>query len=214
MPNNILSSDIIALTGHRDYPDRAAMFRGLDRLRAKEYILGGARGFDSDALEYLGKTQPGSKRTVMVPNRLSNQPVSTRAITRKWSTNLVELRNSGYNRYRVRNEAMVNKSTHVRAFYDFRGSGGTYNTIKYAQKSGKSMDVWSMKNFNQDEIMKKSPSQFKSWLGNMKGMKVNLSALKRLIIQFILEVLHQTVQDFLNTLGYIGLKSLEALWAL
>lgn len=214
MPEDIFQSNIIAITGHRDYPDRGSLYRGLDRLRGREYLLGGARGVDSDALEYLGKTQPHSRRTVVVPNRLSDQPLSTRAITKRWSTKVIELGNAGRNRFTLRNRYLVDNSSHTRAFYDFRGRGGTYNTIQYARSKGKSIDVWSLKKFDQDDVMRKTPSQFRSWFNNMRGMKVNLSAIKRIIVQFIIMVLKMTVSKFIEAMGYIGVKTLEQLWSL
>jgi len=214
MPEKIFRANIIAITGHRDYPDRGNLYRGLDRLKANHYLFGGARGVDSDALEYLGKTQPGTRRTVVVPNRLSDQPLSSQRITKRWSTNVIELKHPGKNRFQLRNQYLVDKSNHTRAFFDFRKSGGTYNTIQYARQKGKSLDVWSLKKFNQDDILKKSPREFRSWVGNMKNLRVNLSAVKMLIINFILRVLKTTLRMFLESLGYAGVKTLEELWSL
>ena len=86
---------ITAISGHRDYPDRAALFRGLDNLHSDRYLFGGARGFDTDALKYIGRTQPGSQRIVVVPNRLIDQPKYTIPITKKYSTEIIELKNTG-----------------------------------------------------------------------------------------------------------------------
>ena len=212
MPEGLTISDVIAISGHRNYPDRASLFRGLDNLRAREYVFGGARGVDSDALEYLSRTQPRSVRTVIVPNRLSDQPASTRVITNKNATRIIQLRNAGAGRFQARNRVMVNRSTHLRAFYDFRGRGGTYNTINYAKSRGKSFDVWSMRQYNEQEILSKSPEEFKSWFKKMRGFRVNLSAIKVLIIQYIMRILHMTVQAFIEQLGYVGVKTLEAIW--
>lgn len=212
MPEGLTFSRVIAITGHRDYPDRGALFKGLDNLRAKEYIFGGARGADSDALEYLTKTQPGSVRTVVVPNRIIDQPASSRMIIKRDATRVIELRNTGTDRFMIRNRNMVDRSTHVRAFYDFRGTGGTYNTIQYSRSIGKPYDVWPMARHNEAEIMKKTPEEFGSWFKSMRGFKVNLSSIKALIIRFIVQVLHTTVHAFLEGLGYVGAKTLEAVW--
>lgn len=40
-----------------------------------------------------------------------------------------------------RNEKMVDDSNHVIACYDYRGKGGTYQTIQYAQKQQKSITI-------------------------------------------------------------------------
>jgi len=212
MPTGLVIRDIIAITGHRDYPDPGSLYKGLDRLQAKEYVFGGARGTDSDALKYLSRTQPAAVKTVVVPNRLIDQPFETRAITRRHANNIIELRNSGPDRYRIRNRFIVDRSTHVRAFYDFRGKGGTFNTINYSRSSGKSFDVWPLNRFDKNEIMAKSPGQFKEWFNQMKTHKVDLRAVKTLILQYILHVLGITVQAFIKALGYVGVKTLEAVW--
>ena len=212
MPEGLTVSDIIAITGHRDYPDRGAFLRGLDNLRAREYIFGGARGADSDALEYISKTQPHSVRTVVVPNRVIDQPIYSRAIIKRDATRVIELRNTGADRFMIRNKNMVDRSTHVRAFYDFRGKGGTYNTIQYARLKGKPYDVWPLAQHNEAVIMKKTPEEFGEWFNRMRGFKVNLSSIKAIIIRFITEVLKITVQAFIEGLGYVGLKTLEAVW--
>lgn len=212
MPEAPTVSDIIAITGHRDYPDRGAFFRGLDNIRAREYVFGGARGADSDALEYISRTQPGSVRTVVVPNRVIDQPIYTRAIIKNNATRVIELKNTGLDRFMIRNRNMVDRSTHVRAFYDFRGSGGTFNTIQYSRSIGKSYDVWPLAQHNEAVIMKKTPGEFGVWFKSMKGFKVNLSSIKALIIRFIVEILHTTVRAFLQGLGYVGAKTLESVW--
>jgi len=212
MPVGLKVSDIIAISGHRDYPDRASFFRGLDNLRAREYIFGGARGADSDALQYISKTQPHTIRTVIVPNRAIDQPLSARQITSQHATRVIELRNTGASRFQIRNRAMVDGSTHLRAFYDFRGSGGTLNTINYARSSGKSFDTWNLRRYNEAEFMKQSPKQFNVWFNKMRGFKVHLRAVKGMVIRYIKDTLKTTVPGFLEGAGYVGAKTLESIW--
>jgi len=214
MPEKFIRSEIIAITGHRDYPDRAALLRGLDRLRAREYVFGGARGVDSDALQHISRTQPGSQRTVVVPNRLRDQPLSTRSITRQNATRVIELKNSSLGRFQARNRFMVDRSTHVRAFYDFRGRGGTFNTIQYARSKGKNISIQPMNRFDKNVILRKSPNAFRGWFNEMRSMKVDLSAVKMIILEFIKTILQTTVRLFIEGLGYAGVKTLEALWRL
>jgi len=204
--------DITAISGLRDYPDRSSLFRGLDNLHSNKYMFGGARGVDTDALEYIGRTQPWSQRIVVVPNRLVDQPRLTIPITRKYSTKIIELKNTGISRYQIRNRYMVDNSAHLRAFYDFRGSGGTYNTIQYAKSIGKSYDIWPMNEYDQDKFMKQTPKQFNAWFDKMRTSKVNLSSIKLLIIAFITKVLDMTVRAFIQAAGYIGTTTLEQLW--
>jgi len=212
MPVGLKVSDVIAISGHRDYPDRAAFFRGLDNLRAREYIFGGARGADSDALQYLARTQPKSIRTVIVPNRAIDQPLIARVRTSQHATRVIELRNTGAARFQIRNRAMVDRSTHLRAFYDFRGSGGTLNTINYARTSGKSFDTWNLRRYNEAEFMKQTPKEFNAWFQKMRGFKVHLRAVKGLVIRYIKETLKTTVPGFLESLGHAGAKTLESIW--
>lgn len=212
MPEVPTVSDVIAITGHRDYPDRGALFKGLDNLRAREYIFGGARGADSDALEYMAITQPRSLRTVVVPNRVIDQPIYTRAIIKNNATRIIELKNTGLDRFMIRNRNMVDRSTHVRAFYDFRGSGGTFNTIQYARLKGKPYDVWPMARYNETEILRKTPEEFGKWFKSMKEFKVNLGALKRVIMRYVKNIMGVPIQVFLEDIGYAGAKTLEEVW--
>lgn len=207
-----MDDEIIAIAGHRDYPDRAALYRGLDGLRARQYYFGGARGVDSDALEYLSRTQPGSIRTVVVPNRVIDQPLSSRAIIKQHATEVIELNNAGADRYMIRNRYMVDHSTRVHAFYDFRGSGGTFNTIEYARSKGKLGVVNSLSEYDIEVFRGQSKQQFHSKLNQMKRYGVNLSDVKGLIIHMIIEVFQTTVNAFIESLGYAGCNTLGQLW--
>jgi len=177
--------DIISITGHRDYQNPGALYRGLDNLRAGEYLIGGARGIDAEALTYLSRTQPGSIRTVVVPNRLIDQPVEAQRVIKLHATRVIELKNTGADRYQLRNKYMVDNSNHTRAFYDFRKTGGTYNTIKYAESKGKSHSVWPMNKINTQEIMRKSPKEMSAWLKKMRDLKVPLRAIKGIVIEWL-----------------------------
>lgn len=206
--------EIIAITGHRDYPDRAALYRGINQLNAREYIFGGARGADSDALEYIAKTQPESVRTVVVPNRLIDQPASARETIDRYATRVIELKNTGPDRYQLRNQYMVDRADRVQAFYDFRGRGGTYNTIQYAESQGKEYNVWPMQKIDLNQFMRMNRTEFVTWFNGMRSHNVNLSAIKNVIIKYIYNILHKTVQEFINEIGYEGVMTLEHVWKL
>lgn len=141
MPNGLVEADVIAISGHREGYARSEMFRGLRALRANEYIFGGARGVDSEALDFLGRTQNAAWRTVIVPNRVADQPAVARTAIAAWADDVVELRNTGPGRFQIRNRAMVDRADRLAAFYDFRGRGGTYNTIEYARAVDKAFSV-------------------------------------------------------------------------
>jgi len=208
-----VETGIVAISGHRVYPDRAALYRGLDTMRARHYYFGGARGVDTDALEYLGKTQPGSVRTVVVPNRLIDQPVATRAITKRYASNIVELKNSGANRFMIRNRFMVDKAHKLNAFYDFRGRGGTYNTIEYAKTKGKLGVVNPLRNFNFNEFKGMSKTRFHTTIKQMKGYKMNLSSIKMIIVRMIIQVFGMTIRAFFRLFGYVGVNTVEQFWS-
>lgn len=148
MNGEALFSNIVAISGHREFVNRGELFKGLDALRAAEYVFGGARGVDSEALEYLSRRQPLSFKTVIVPNTVAAQPAEARAAIAAHADVVIELGNTGRDRYEIRNRAMIDRATHLRAFYDFRGRGGTYNAIEYARRVGKSFDVWAMQSLD------------------------------------------------------------------
>lgn len=133
--------EIIAISGHREGYARSELFRGLDGLRAREYIFGGARGVDTESLEYMGRRQPGVRRTVIVPNEVRHQPAEARRAIGLWADRVVELRNAGPDRYEIRNRAMIDRAGRLHAFYDYRGRGGTHNAIEYARRIGKPFSV-------------------------------------------------------------------------
>lgn len=168
-------------------------------------MIGGARGIDTEALTYLSRTQPGSIRTVVVPNRLTDQPVEAQRVIKLNATRVIELKNTGVDRYQLRNKYMVDNSNHTRAFYDFRKTGGTYNTIKYAESKGKSLSVWPMNKFNVKEIMSKNPKQMTSWLKQMRDLKVPLRAIKGIVMEW----LNQASRTLMSTLQTQAFKEIE-----
>jgi len=204
--------ETITITGHRDYPDRAALYRGLDNLSANQYYFGGAQGVDSDALEYIAKTQPESIRTVVVPNRVIDQPYPARAAIRNYATNVIELNNSGPDRYFIRNRYMVDHSQKTVSFYDFRGKGGTLNTMNYAQNKDKLLTTNSLVKFDEDEFMLMNKEQAKDWIENMRRFKLNLKCIKSLLLLMIKKTLNQTVSEFIEDMGYPGVNTLEQYW--
>lgn len=204
--------DRIAISGHRVYPDRSALLKGLNSIHAREYTFGGALGVDTDALEHIAKTQPRAVRTVVVPNRVADQPRLARHAIRKYSTRVIELRNTGPDRYMIRNRFMVDRSNRLSAFYDFRGRGGTYNTIEYARKTGKPFTTFPLKKYDTEQFRAMSREDFNKWTGTMKRFKVPLRAIKNLIIDILSEIYMIKVSEFLAGLGYPGAKTLEQFW--
>lgn len=185
MPEEIIKADIIGITGNRDYPDRAGLFRGLDKLQARQYYFGGARGADSDALEYIAKTQPVSSRTVVVPNTLAAQPVSTQGTTSRYATEVIELKNTGTDRYQIRNRYIVDHSNRVAAFTDGRKSGGTYNTIQYAESKGVPVDIQPLISMDKNVILAKGNDDFLFWMEQAEKAKVPQMAIKGIVVEYV-----------------------------
>ena len=212
MPTSYEYYDSIAITGNREYEDPAALYRGLDRIGARQYYFGGARGVDTDALRYISETQPESIRTVVVPNTVADQPVEAREAIRQYATNTIELKNSGANRYQLRNQFIVDKSDKTVGFYDYRGRGGTYQTINYARSQGKLLEVNPLIEFNQRDILSKSLIEQEDWVNDMHDLKTNLSSIKGIVLDIIIKNLGLSVRDFSSMIGYPGCSTLEQLW--
>jgi len=172
----------IAFTGNRDYTDTGALYRGLDGVSADTYYFGGARGADTDALQYIAKTQPASERIVVVPNRLADQPVAVRSIIQRDATRIIELGNSGPGRYQVRNQYMVNHADRVVAFTDGRKTGGTFNTITYANTQGKGVELIEWVNVDKNIVMAMNERELIDWLGKCETQKVPELAVKGMTI--------------------------------
>ena len=183
MPGESIRAAVIAITGHRDYPDRAGFYRGLDRLSADKYILGGARGADSDALKYLAETQPITGRSVVVPNRAQDQPVAAQAVTKQYATEVIELGNVGSDRYMIRNRFMVDHADRLAAFYDGRGHGGTFNTIEYAKSRGVAVDIMPLVEMNEEAIQAMTFKDFNLWLDGCKVANIPRMSVKSITIR-------------------------------
>ena len=173
----------IAFTGNRDYTDRASLYRGLDRVKADRYYFGGARGADTDALKYISRTQPNTERVIVVPNRFQDQPISTQSITKQNATKIIEMRNNGPDRYQLRNRFMVDNADRVVAFTDGRKSGGTYNTIQYAQSQGKSVEVIQWYEFNVSSIYAMDEIELRQWIETCGEAKIPMLTIKGMAIE-------------------------------
>jgi len=175
---------IIAISGHRDYGDPAVLYRSLDRLNARSYMFGGARGIDTDALTYIAQTQPGSIRTVVVPNTMGDQPIEARFAIKNYATEVIELKNTGSDRYFIRNRYLVNNCDRLEAFYDLRGRGGTFQTIKYARSMGKDLNVNLLSGTDFDYFFDKNERDFMYAMDQLKMSGVNIFQLKGVSIQY------------------------------
>jgi hypothetical protein len=190
----------VALTGHRNYVDRAAMYRALDKIKAEKYYLGGARGFDTDALEYLAKTQPATIRTVVVPNRLIDQPTSAQEATRIYASEVIEMKNTGPGRYQVRNRYMVDHADRLEAFYDGRQTGGTVNTMNYAESKGVPVDINPLIEFDKNVIMEKSEGDFLEWLRDCERAAVSKMSVKSLVTVYLQKIPRERWKEILEQL--------------
>ncbi len=207
-----MDHEIIAITGHRDYVDRAALYRGLDDLSAKHYYLGGAQGVDNDALEHLARTQPNSLRTVVVPNRLIDQPIKAIPRIRQYATEIIELKNTGPDRYMIRNRYMVDNSHRTVAFYDNRVSGGTLNTMKYSESIGHRVTLNNLLDYDLNSLTFDNKFQFVDWVKGVKRQNIPLSNVKSFMLRMILKLFHGSIQAFASAMGISGARNLEAIW--
>lgn len=151
-------------------------------MRAERYFFGGARGADTDALEYVSRTQPATERIVVVPNRLEDQPIAAQAVIRQNATKVIELGNHGPDRYQIRNQYMVDHADRVVAFTDGRKTGGTFNTVQYANAQGKSVEFIQWLNFDVNVIMAKNEAELVQWLQECELNKVPKLAVKGMVI--------------------------------
>jgi len=202
--------DIIAITGHRDYPDRGALYSGLDRLHAREYYIGGARGVDTDALNYLADTQPGSIRHVIIPNRLSDQPLSVQADIRENATIIRELGNSGSDRYMIRNQYMVDRSQSLSAFTDGRTSGGTHNTIQYARLKGKPVTLHDLTEYKEPFPSSADLNEHRHWAEEIARSKTNETSIKIPFLGMLKINQNMLPSDFLAPLSLVPHSSLTS----
>ena len=184
MPPEDYFAGITAFTGHRDYGDPALLYRRLDRLNSRSYMFGGARGIDSDALKYISQTQPGSQRIVVVPNTVQAQPQEARYAIKNYSTKVIELKNTGTNRYFIRNRYMVNNSNRLEAFYDMRKRGGTYQTINYANSKGGIVNVNYLTGTDFQQVLDLPKDQFMETMESLRKQNVNVYQLKGITIQY------------------------------
>ena len=139
---------IVAITANRNLTDKdeetifKKMLEVSEDESVDEVIFGGARGGDTAALvasvyhkDTRGDQLP--KLTVIVPNKIENQPIGTRPATRCadeiFEMNMSITREDGWAAYQKRNEEMVNRAGKVIAFWNGDKPSGTWNTIEYAQ---------------------------------------------------------------------------------
>ena len=185
MPREIYFDGVTAFTGHRDYADPAVLYSRLDHLNSKSYMFGGARGIDSDALTYLAQTQPNSERIVVVPNTVKTQPLEAQHATNNYAAKVIELKNTGTDRYFIRNKYMVNNSKRLEAFSEMRKTGGTQQTINYANSRGTTVNINVLTGTNFDHVYDMSEKEFFQTMEKLRTEHVNPFQLKGITIKFL-----------------------------
>jgi len=151
---------IVAITGHRKLSpaDAALVTARVEALiydvRPAAVIFGGAVGVDTVALaaaqhhrSHRGGTVRAhrSRLVVIVPDVVRAQPHEAREAIRLYADEVVEMRNpikraDGWAAYHLRNEATVNRATHVLAFWDGDPRTGTGSCLAYATRMGR--EAW------------------------------------------------------------------------
>ena len=141
----------ICFTGHRDIKPEDITFvksclrliiRNEIRNGATHFMSGMARGVDAFAAEIVNDEKKNFPHIVLegaVPyrGRLNTKDAEIRRVLGLCDEIFFVSEKYAKGCYQKRNEFMVDNSEKVIAVYDKRKSGGTYNTIKYAQKTGK-----------------------------------------------------------------------------
>ena len=151
---------IVAITGHRKLSpaDAALVTARVEALiydvRPSVVIFGGAVGVDTVALaaarhhrSHHGGTVRAhrSRLVVIVPDTVTAQPHEAREAIRACADEVVEMRHTitrtdGWAAYHLRNEAMVDRATHVLGFWDGDVRTGTGSCLAYASRMGR--EVW------------------------------------------------------------------------
>jgi len=173
----------VAFTGNRDYSDRAALYRGLDKIHADKWYFGGARGADSDALEYISRSQPNTVRVVVVPNTVKAQPISVQPGIRRNATEIIELRNTGRDRFQIRNKFMVDRADQVFAFTDGRKSGGTFNTVQYANSQKVPVDTILYSGVDLNNLVYRTEADVMDFIDVSKQQGNTLMSVKGIVIR-------------------------------
>lgn len=144
---------IAAITANRNLSprDRAtirAAMGALCEMRPEAIILGGARGGDTEALVAadLYRDPDATRLVVVVPRRLADQPREAREAVDGClvgaADELVELglpitAADGWAAFKRRNEAMVDRATHVLGFWNGDRRSGTWSCLAYAMRTGR-----------------------------------------------------------------------------
>lgn len=124
------SRDITRTAGRREFARRLAPWLG----RGRTWLVGGARGIDAWALEWLHER--GEKCLAVVPFTIARQPVSVQ-VALGLAAERIELNlPDGKPAYIRRNYYMVEHAAVVVGFWSGR-PGGTISTIRYAEKRGR-----------------------------------------------------------------------------
>ncbi len=145
----------ICFTGHRDIKAEdityvksclRLLIRQEIRNGATNFMSGLAKGVDTYAAQIVYDEKKNFPHIVLegaapYRGRLNSKDPETRAIIGVCDKIFVVSEKYAKGCFQKRNEFMVDNSDKVIAVYDKRKKGGTRNTIKYAEKSGKDIFV-------------------------------------------------------------------------
>lgn len=126
---------------------RKVVLEEIGKFQPTDLIFGGARGADTEALDVAmsAKVQWNLpiNMIVIVPGHLSEQPREACSLASRLVDEVVEL---GLDprwpeSYHERNRVMVERADRLVAFWDGEPKGGTWNTIKAAERFKKDIRV-------------------------------------------------------------------------
>ena len=154
----------VCFTGHRDIkPEDITYVRSCLRLLIRmeirrgttHFMCGLARGVDSFAADIVNDEKKNFPDIVLegaapIRSWLKSKDAEIRRNVSLCDEVFVISEKYSKDCYQKRNMFMVDRSDRVIAVYDERGEGGTYNTVKYAQKVGKDIFVLDL-NFGDED---------------------------------------------------------------
>jgi hypothetical protein len=147
-PDDRLNWQIASVTAHRDLAasDHAVIHKAMQTLVLHPDVdaiyFGGARGGDTVALQaaLYFRTDQRPWLTVVVPDKLKNQPVETHFWTGK-ADEVIELGNpitktDHFLSYTIRDRYLVDVASYLVAFFNGNPKTGTGKTVRMAEKDG------------------------------------------------------------------------------
>ena len=201
--------NIIGIIGPWEYPDRGALFRGIDSLHGAQYYIAGEGSFNQDVIIYLGRTKSSSIRNVVIAGFLVDLMIEEQDVIKKFATSIIELKMQGDEAFRVQKIYIADNSGTVCVFIDEEQKLSSEEILLYLKSSGKKIKTFPMVRFDEDDVMLFSRDEFVFWMESMREKQVDLLSIKGIILDYIEKNLLMTMSEFMVFLGSPDYKTLE-----